>query len=226
MRKFALLTMSLIALCIMPGCGPIIISEIYDHYVEYKFVLPFDHSVSNYAGNVYFDTDYSMEQMVELISEAGYNASLHRIDNIKTILISAQKDGFTYYFILCDKNYNDNGTSYILMSARATIYFENDDASSIGGRELACDFLAPLHILELRDRPDKWRLFGSFEDVAGFYRATGRDDVEIDDINKTVLFRCESYPNLGISERTIIIQYAATETGNYLKIRPLPTDLT
>jgi hypothetical protein len=208
------------SLCSMSSCGPNRDRRITDYYGEYTFVLPFDHSISNNAGSVYFDTDYSMEQMAELVNEAGYGASLHAIGDAKTILISAQKDGFTYYFVVYDRHYPDFVTSYTLMRAVSGISIEVSNIGPVREPHRYV-FLAPLHIMARIDNSDVRRVYGSFEDIAEFYRATGKNDVVIDDANKTVMFWCDGNPNLSWKQGTIIMQYTETESGNYLEIRPL-----
>ncbi|MCL2678995.1 MAG: hypothetical protein FWF18_01680, partial [Dehalococcoidia bacterium] len=196
MNKFAVAVSALLvaSLCVISSCGPIKRDNLQDYYGEYTFTLPFDYTFVHWSGNVYFDTNYSMEQMAELVNEAGYNTSLHAIGNVKTILISAQKDGFTYYFVICDKNYPYSSNVYTLMSASASISIGasgNVPTDFPFDRPIPCRFLAPLHILESSsgmDLSDVRRVYGSFEDIAEFYRATGKDDFIIDDVNKTIRF--------------------------------------
>ena len=225
MKKLAVLTMLIISLFIISSCGPIRDGRIKDYYGEYTFVLPFDHTVSNKTDIVYFDADYSIEQMAELVNEAGYNASLHEIGNAKSISIFVPKNGFYYYFIVYDKSYFEIVVDYYILSdVSLGIRLDGDDVSSIDrGRNHPYVFLAPLHILGRSDSGIK-RVYGSFEDIAEFYRATGKNDAEIDDVNRTVKFWCEGNPNFDWRQGTIIMQYTETATGNYLEISPFPVD--
>lgn len=228
MRKFAALALLVTSLCIVSSCGPNKDGSIRDYYGDYTFVLPFDHTVSNKAGAVYFETDYSMEQMVELINEVGYNASLHAIGDVKTILIAILQDGFSSYFVVYDKNYFDPGTRYTLTGASSNIKIDEADMKPFPDFPFRPPwiyvFLAPIHMLDDRDYSDMKRVYGSFEDIAEFYRATGKDDVVIDDVNKTVQFWCAGNPWASLGQGMLIMQYTETETGNYLEIKPLPVE--
>ena len=198
-NNIACLMLIIISLFIISGCGPIKDSYIYDYYAEYRFELPFDHTISNATSELYFNAEYSIEQMCELINDAGYNADLYNNGNVKTILTSIEKDEFTYYFVIYDKNYFEDSTVYTLSNAASSFY--------------SYVFLAPVHILD-----NTRRVYGSFEHIADFYRSTGKNDVEIDDINKTITFQCEGNPNLSWKKGSVFIQYIETETGNYLNI--------
>ena len=119
MRGLVVIALLLTPLCILSSYGPIKNNRMRDYYGEYTFVLSFDHGVSNYAGNIiYFDADYSIEQMAGLINEAGYSANLHAVGDTKTIMISVLQDGFTSCFIVYDKNYSDITTRYELMNTK------------------------------------------------------------------------------------------------------------
>ena len=192
----------------LSGCGALKDSCIGDYYAEYRFELPFNHTISNAADVLYFNAEYSMEQMCELINNEGYKADLYNIGNIKTILISIEKDEFTYYFVIYDKNYYEHSTGYTLSNAASSFYNHV--------------FLAPAHILDKATyNSDMRRVYSSFEHIADFYRASGKNDFETDDINKTITFQCEGNPNLSWKKGTIIMQYIETESGNYLNIEIL-----
>ncbi|ABR47931.1 hypothetical protein Amet_1759 [Alkaliphilus metalliredigens QYMF] len=216
MKKFAVLILLISSLFIVSSCGRVIRSGINDYYGEYHFELPFNHSVSNITNMLFFKTDYSMERMNELINEAGYNASLHENGNIKTILISAVKNEFTYYFVIYDKNHLGNTDVYTLSNAMSSI--DIDVSERVPNLYV---FLVPLHILDTITDSDTKKVYNSFDYIANFYRATGKNDVEIDDVNKTIIFKCEGNPNFSWVQGVVIMQYSETETGNYLEIKPL-----
>ena len=212
MQKFVVLILLISSLFIVSSCRKS--GEIIDYYGEYHFQLPFDHSVSNTTDMLFFKTDYSMEEMNELINEAGYNASMHENGHVKTILISAVKEEFTYYFVIYDKGHLSNTDVYTLRNARSSI--EIDVSERAPNRYV---FLAPLQILSTIDSDTK-QVHDSFDSIADFYRATGKNDFEIDDVNKTIIFQCEGNPDLSWVHGMVIMQYSETETGNYLEIKP------
>jgi len=74
--------------------------EIRDFYGEYIFKIPFDNSNAFMTDVLHFNADYSIEQMVQLINEAGYTADLYGTGDAKRIIISAVKNEFTYYFVI------------------------------------------------------------------------------------------------------------------------------
>ena len=160
-----------------------------------------------------------MEQMVELINEAGYNASLHAIGDVQTILIAVLQDGFSSYFVVYDKGYFDPGTRYTLTDAASSIGHDDNESRGL------YTFLAPTHIL-VDEVSYMRKVYGSFEDIAEFYSATGKDDVVIDDVDETILFWCGGSYVPGARQGTLIMQYTKTETGNYLEIKPLPVNPT
>ncbi|TCK92639.1 hypothetical protein EDC19_1791 [Natranaerovirga hydrolytica] len=216
MKRFVVVILLISSMVIVSSCGRIKNSGINDYYGEYYFELPFNHSVSNTTDMLFFKTDYSMERMKELINEAGYNASLHENGNVKTILISAVKNEFTYYFVIYDKNHLGNTDVYTLSNAMSSI--EMDASETVPSLYV---FLAPIHILDTIADSDTKKIYNSFDHIAEFYRATGKNDVEIDDINKTITFKCEGNPNFNWVQGMVIMQYFETETGNYLEIKPL-----
>jgi hypothetical protein len=163
----------LVTLCALAACCTGRSGEIRDFYGEYSLTLPFDLADSYNAGGVlFFTTDYELEQMAELLRGAGYGASLHTNDETDTILISATQNGFVYYFVIFDKTPDDARFS---MSA----------AASLAQRH---PFLAPIHILEPTPDDAMWRFFGGFEQLASFYRATGKNDVVIDEAAQRIYF--------------------------------------
>ena len=195
--------------------------------------MPFSHNVTYNMGNtLYFTTDYSMEQMVNLINNIGHNASLHTNGSVETILISTIQDDFTYYFIIfngvfVDGAYSYSGEKYTLSDTFSTaVLWIGEDV-----RSTPYPFLAPLHILEpvYEINPKATRkVFGSFEEIVNFYLATGKDDVIIDHDNKTIYFYNggSTWFSLNRSthhskrQGTVAISFIETELGNYLYIRP------
>lgn len=213
MKKRTVIFLLIFSLLIIAGCGRIKSRGINDYYGEYFFELPFTHRVSNRTDVLYFRAGYSMEQMNELINEAGYSASLHEKGNVKTILISVVENELTYYFVIYDKNHLGNTDTYTLSNATASI--------TSGGTPNLYVFLAPLHILSTTTDSNVIKAYDSFNHVADFYRSTGKDDAEIDDINKTITFRCEGNPRLSWAQGRVIMHYFEAETGNYLEVKPL-----
>lgn len=65
---------------------------LWDYAQEYKFVLPFETKNRSYAGNLYFDTSCTYEQMQQKTIEAGYDAQLRESDGHKYILIIVDHD--------------------------------------------------------------------------------------------------------------------------------------
>ena len=192
--------------CLLSGCGPVKTAVIHDYYGECSFELPFEHEITNTTDVMYFKTSCSMEQMTEVINEAGYGAKLYE-DFGNTILISVLQNEMTYYFVIYD-NAPENGGGFVL----------SDTSASIPGIFV---FLAPLHILDNENTSGTRKIYGSFEDLADFYRAAGKNDVDIDAQNKTILFECEGNLPLSWKQGTIAIQYIESEQGNYLNIKPV-----
>ena len=208
MKKFAYMIIIILSLRFISSCGALKNSDIMDYYTEYRFELPFNHSINNAADVLYFKTEYSIEQMNQLINNAGYSANLYENGNVQTILISAVKNKFIYYFVIYDKNHSYNKDVYMLSSAALSIKFDENKKNYV--------FLAPIHIIDTTTDYDTKKVYSSFEDIANFYRATGKNDIEIDDVNKTIIFKCEGNSNLNWAKGTIAIHYIENETGNYL----------
>jgi len=110
-------------------------------------------------------------------------------------------------------HYFDSGTKY---------FFRNASSGYEYRFLYPLNFLAPRHIMDYRDTSLVKRVYGSFEDIAEFYRATGKNDTTIDDANKTVTFWCRGNPDSGKGQGALIMQYIETESGNYLEVKPLP----
>lgn len=152
MNKFSVtfLIFLIIPLCILASCtGLVITDEIADHYREYIFKIPFNNQNHRLSGDqLYFETDYSMEQMKQRLHEAGYDASLHQNGIVQTILISATRDEFTYYFVIFGRNYlhhiHPTNNFYTLTSATSSIFTNIRDRRG----ENVYVFLAPIHILD------------------------------------------------------------------------------
>lgn len=222
MKRLKILVLFVFTLFVIAGCtGMIKISEIADYHGEYIFKIPFDHRNPRMTSSLFFETDYSMEQMAQLIIEAGYGASLNKNGDLQTMLISAVRDVFTYYFVIFDKNYirriHPESESYTLKNATSTIFTNLRDRRE--GNVYA--FLAPIHILGEPDGYGVRRLYGSFEYIADFYRATGKTDFKIDEENKRIYFECEGRAQFSWKQGTVVMQFIEKESGNYLHIKPL-----
>jgi hypothetical protein len=227
MKKFVILCLLFVSLCAMTGCsafgsffrGGVRSGGVIDYYGEYHFVLPFEHNVSYNQGDVlYFATDYLMEQMLNSINNAGYGATLHTNGDTETILISAEQEDFIYYFIIFDADYSVSGNGLYTLS----------NALSSMNPPFNYPFMAPLHIIEREHNYNaRRRVFGSFDEIADFYRATGKNDAVIDEANKTIHFNnegCQIFtPRQGIQfsaiRATIVLQFVESEDGNYLYIK-------
>ena len=216
MKKIVVIILVISSLFIVSSCKREKIGGMNDYYGEYYFELPFNHTVSNTTDMLFFKTDYSIEGMNDLLNEAGYNASLHENRNVKTILISAVRNEFIYYFVIYDKNHLGNADVYTLSSA--TLSIEIDVHERVPNHYV---ILAPVHILDATTDSHTKKAYNSFEYIANFYRATGKNDVVIDDANKTIIFKCEGNPNFSWIQGMVIMQYSETGTENYLTINPL-----
>jgi hypothetical protein len=149
------------------------------------------------------------------LNDAGYSANLYDNGNVKTILISAVKNEFTYYFIVYDKNQLTNSDVFMLSSATMNIMIEVFER--VPNNYVV---LAPIHVLGATGENDTKRVYASFDYIADFYRATGKNDVEIDDVNKVIFFECKGNPNLSWIQGTVALRYIENETGIYLHIEP------
>ena len=217
MKKYGIAIVLFLTLGILSSCtGLTATDEIYDYYGDYSFRIPFNHSNSRMSDMIFFETDYSMQQMVQLLNEAGYLAGLHENGNVLTIHISAVVDGLAHSFIIYDKNHLGNADVFTLSNAAMSITNDVDE-----GVRNTYRFLAPLHILDTTTDSNMKRVFGCFEHIANFYRGTGRNDVEIDVVNKVIFFESEGNPSLNWAQGTVMLQFIETNAGNYLYIRPL-----
>jgi|GEM_PF-5132391 len=84
---------------------------IHDFSGEYFFELPFEHQITNTKGGFFFTSDYSLEQMAELLISAGYGATLHSmgepehsVGEVWAILVTASANDRSYYFVIVDMN--------------------------------------------------------------------------------------------------------------------------
>jgi hypothetical protein len=221
MKTFVSLLLFFSSLGIVSGCGPQKDRLIMDYYEEYSFELPFNHSITNTTNVLYFMAEYSIEQICQLINDAGYSASLHKSGNIKSILISATESECTYYFVIYDANYlesvnTDRNDTYTFMNAQSSISYDSNDTHYV--------FLAPLHILESTIESvnsNMRQVYGSFEYIVNFYRATGKNDFEIDDENQSIYFECEGKPTFSWRRGMVVLKYIEAESGNFLSIEAL-----
>ncbi len=186
------------------SCGRNTRKDVIDYYGEYSFELPFNHIVKNSTDVLYFDTEYSIEQMSQIITEAGYQAELYDSGDTKKILISVAEEPFTYYFVIHDKEKNDDNDSYTL-----------SDAHLVWGYY---SILAPINIINESNNSEQISIYESFDYLVKFYESTGKNDFSIDEINKTITFKCHKKPNTSLRDGEIKIHYIEAEEGNVLKI--------
>jgi len=190
-------------------------SHIYDFYQEYRFDLPFAHSRTFMTSSLFFDTEYDMSQLRDLIIEAGYGARLYDFNSIERLHIYAMRDGRRYYFMIT--RLMDSTRRFSIDSSTGMI----SAGENSGGIFV---FLFPKHLI---DAVNLWavenshRMHGTFEEIAAFYANTGRGNVTINYEEKTIIYLCREVSNLNWNGGYVIMRWVETETGNYLDISPL-----
>lgn len=213
MKTANVLLLTLFFCLLICSCDRVDIPYIEDYYGECNFELPFEYKDGNYSGSViYFSTEYSMEQMCELINSAGYSAELFEIDSLPTILITVEQDSSAYYFAVYDKEFNDS-EKYEFTNCTLSLNIPNAGRYSI---------LAPIHIIDKNfsrdDERISFKVYNSFEYIADFYRASGKKDFVIDESDKTITFECKGKTDLSYVESEVEIRYVETSDDCYLEI--------
>jgi hypothetical protein len=190
-----------------------------DYYQEYSFELPFKY-IYKYAtyDTFYFDTGLTIEQMCESINASGFKASFYNNDGIEKIFITAIKNSFSYYYVIYDKAYLESGNVYTLRECSVSLTMPIDDAVK---EPYIYVFLFPHHLTDVKsDEQDKRKIYCSFDEFAEFYRATGKNDAQIDNKNLTVTFFCEGYASRNWIRGNLLMRYVESATGNYIHILP------
>lgn len=201
--------------------------KIYDFYREVEFELPFESKNYSYAGVLNFDTDLSMAQMAEKTKSAGYGADLYDFDGVQRLFVTSEKDGGKSYFLIYDKTLSEargNGES-----DRYTLSGLSGDFQADGKRYA---YLFPLQFAEAKDaeitsespKTERKKVYCTFNEFAEFYRGTGKNDVTVDETNRTVTFSCKASTeqngtDVNLSAGEILLSYVETENGNYAEIR-------
>lgn len=187
-----------------------------DHYGECEFTLPFDYGDAYMGSDLYFESTYSWEEMQNLLQDAGYEITLSSDGHHPTMLIAVRQESKCYYYVLYDKTHTQSDR-YRLCSA--TLMWNQ-----------AYRFLAPIHMMDVHEYQDTvnrgeawdnlWRVYGSFDEVAAFYRATGREDYRIHEEEEMIEFFCQDPLMSTARAGTLLIQYRVEKEGDYLAIFP------
>jgi len=206
-----LLSQFALTACIVPGGRSQ--SHIYDFYGEYRFDLPFAHSRTFMTSSLFFDSEYNMTQMRDLIIEAGYGARLYNFNDIERLHIYAARDGRRYYFMIT--RLEGSAGRFMIDGSTAMI----SAGGNFGGIYV---FLFPNHLID----GDLWttetskRMNGTFEEFADFYTSTGRDNVTVNYSERTITYRCKGQETLSWNQGYVVILWNQTENGNHVIIRP------
>ena len=178
--------------------GPRPWSGVYDHYGEYRLVLPFTISNTHFAGFHYFDTDYTYEQMKQALIDAGYEVELYEFDGAPRLLIFAEHRRGTAVFVIFDD--------------RVWNYEWYDNIGSLRFA-VAAPIMEPVHIADMstsfwEDDVFGMRIFKPFDYVAAFYKRAARN-VVVDDVNMTITFVHNSHGSITTA------QWSEDSDGNY-----------
>jgi len=211
MKKFICLLLIFLSSVVLIGCGENFSTRMTDFYSQYTFELPFD-AVGRIRGHIWFTTDYDLDEMRQMIEEAGYEATIYDVDGDRRIFIVATTGNHKHYFIIWELE-----DSFVLDSHAV-------NPQHIFGNNIW--FLFPVHIATHTDfvrndygetiRASK-QVFASFDYIASYYNATGRNDTIICYESKTILFT-------RVRGRifNVVMQYEETEEGNFIHVSIVP----
>ena len=201
--------------------------KLLDFYGEAEFTLPFECDNFSKTDALNFNTDLSMEQMTEKVKSAGYGAVLYDFDGVKRTLITSEKNGCDYYFLIYDKSY-----SGAIGNGESDRYTLGELSESVRAGDSLYAFLFPLHFAEISaaqngagaDGAQSRKMHCTFNEFADFYRNSGKDDALIDEENKTVTFACKASAehngtNVNWSAGDVLLSYSETEIGNFVEMR-------
>jgi len=200
MKKIIFLFL-IISLVISTSCtGVVRITGIYDFFQRYYFEVPFENTPIKAPGDMRFTTDYTMEQMVEHLNVAGYIAEIYSVGDVATILVTAMTRGRAHYFVIFENNDDD---CYWL----DTFLVRNASSAIRRPTEGFRFFLAPIHVMEdTSSDVGLRRFYSTFGHLAEFYRATGRDDVIVDEESKAIYLE------------NVVLRYTENENGSFLYV--------
>ncbi len=211
-KKILLSIIFFICIFIFSACGSFKTLKIYDYYREYKFELPFEYDHKSKKDIIIFDKDLSIEEMSILINEANYNSSVYEFDGLKRMLITVTEDKYVYYYIIYDKT--ESNENYILRDCSKDIKFKKFIFTQF------YIFLFPLHYSKIDNvSSDVIEVYCTFEDFASFYEATGKNNYEIDYINKKLRFYCDGDYRMHFDNGYVNFEYIENENGAFILIK-------
>ena len=158
-------TVTVLVIClasIVGGCGGYTRRNyVYDFFGEYRFVLPFATHNRVFTGHLNFSTDYTMEQMSQAITDAGYDV---RIYPRGYMLISIIHDYRTAFFVIVD----GHSRFQLMGTQHHNTFFPIHIGGTLGGNET------------------EFRVSKNFDYIAEFYRRANRCTIIINEVNMTV----------------------------------------
>ncbi len=189
-------------------------NAVSDYYGECTFALPFRTTNSHSDGMLYFDVTMTLTQVCDAIVARGYRAELFESGPEDTLLITAMRDEKTYYFVIFDQDLAAEDDYYVLRDASLS-WRSNDKLYGI---------LAPIHIMTptaeeiLGAGGERIEVYRSFDYIAQFYRAVGREEIVIDQAQKTIVFPCHADETTGRVESRVTLRYTEEGLKQYLSI--------
>ena len=219
-------------------CGPNHITSMRDFYGEVSFELPFRVTRSNYSGDLFFGTNYTLEQMHErIVAQEGHGARIYGFMTANStatyrMLIYVEKGAKKHYFMMFANegypgNFSVTNGGLFIRGLRPLVeqcYYE--------WRRPGYNMLFPMHLAvgtaarRYMDENNAIRVWGDFEQIANFYSGTGRDNVTVDKYNQTITFFAVDHiihtdPNfiyneisLGWYEGYVQMQWVEYDNGN------------
>lgn len=180
----------------------------WDYYHKYRFKLPFELTSSNYAGRLYFNTMYSTDEMCAKLTAAGYNVELFTIDDTASILITVNANDTSYYFIIFEQNKSNSKVGYVLCNAELLLGCPGEGLYSV---------LAPIHVMDSIMADDRTvRVYCDFEYISNFYKRIRKNDIIIDEVNKTITLKSKGSANSGLLYGEVIISFREIQENQYL----------
>jgi len=172
--------------------GPKFDGYIKDYYGEYILTLPYDWTVVEGKANS-FISDLSLEQQANELQNAGFNTTIFEKYNGMELLVEAQQDEKIYYFIV--RKAVDKGNEYSLVDLTLYNWLIDDTNVFI----VLYDILFPLHYSQefldgtkLDIAYESLVVNATFEQIAGFYYNTRKENFVVDEDNQRIVLTVDS----------------------------------